>query len=163
MWNVSCSRVFIGQRGRERDNPSGHILLCVCVGGRGLRDYSEKEKKKRLRKEPLGAPCPALAWILHTPCRNQSVISFTPHSFSSLLVKHMQTQAHPSTHTHTDLLMSRLTYRILWFSKKRKNIYSVIFQKDALCCLDATSFFHLYSPIEVESQYSPVLWLLAAC
>lgn len=136
MWNVSCRRVFIGQR---EITPLA-IYCCVCttvcvccmyvslcalsVGGRGSRYYSEREEKE-IEKRPFGAPCPVLAWFLRIPCRNWSVISFTPHSFSSLLTKHAHTQAHPSV--HVDLQTSCLTY----FSVNQQDI--VLYSKKMHC------------------------------
>lgn len=81
-----------------------------------------------------------------------------------ILLSLSETHANTGSSQHTHIGPTNVTPDISnSVIQQKKNIYSVIFQKDALCCLDATSFFHLYSPIEVESQYSAVLWLLAAC
>lgn len=84
MCNVSCSRVFIGQR---EITPlaiyyymcmtvcawlcvlHACVFVCASVGGMGSTHYSEREKEME-GKRAFGAPCPVLAWFLCIPCRN---------------------------------------------------------------------------------------------
>ena len=116
------------------------MCLCVCFcRGKGGRQELQCEREREMEKRAFGAPCPALAWFLHIPCRKCSVISFTPHSFSSLGVKHMHAHTGPSPQHARGPNMSRLIY----FNSVIQQKYSVIIQKDAMCCLDATSFFSI--------------------
>lgn len=127
MWNVSCSRVFIGQRELSLwlyttlcvGLSVWHACVFVCArraGGGHKLQWERKNKKEIESKRALGAPCPVLAWFLCGPRGHRSAIFSTPHSFSSLWVKHM--------HAHAGLLCHA------WHISSRDSAeYSAIFQR----------------------------------